>query len=336
LRSEIIVVGIPGAIFLAILLYVLFRAARKPAIRVKGRRRMEYSGGMKITAVMCLAIGLFIAWAASQASASQIVTAYFVALGLLGIEVYLFNEVFLTKLEYDGHAIYHRKVFDREVRIPWTDVQQIAYKRWTRKQYLQLNSGRSIELSPMRKGVREFGQFLQHKLFWQFIAQANDLGPTDVTARSALFLAALRPLPVARVRGIFSVLVANLIQSNTWPLKGAAELMGAAKNEEEFVRFRCALIARGIVPFFKILKEPDSLANDNLSKEEWFDGSLLEALREVLSEMGVDSSATMAAVQSALPADKPLDKASLASVLAHLTEKYGLHSGAVNDNESGD
>jgi len=65
---------------------------------------MEYSRTMKITAGACMAIALFVAWAACQASADQIVMAYFVALGILGIECCLVHEVFLTKHSMDGRA----------------------------------------------------------------------------------------------------------------------------------------------------------------------------------------------------------------------------------------
>jgi hypothetical protein len=67
---------------LAILIFALSRAGRTSAVRIGDRRRLEYSRGLKITAVACMAIALFIAWAAS--SPDQIVVAYFVALGLLG------------------------------------------------------------------------------------------------------------------------------------------------------------------------------------------------------------------------------------------------------------
>jgi len=178
----------------------------------------------------------------------------------------------------------------------------------------------------MRKGVREFGHFLQHKLFWQFIAQVNQGGLTDATARSARCLTALRALPLPRIRGIFGVFIAHLVQSNTWPLKAAAELIGVARSEDEFMRFRCALICRGIGRFYRVLKEPDSLADDHLSRTEWIDGSLLEALTEALSDNGINISETIAVLQSAVPAGARLDNAGIGSVLPRLTEKYGSNA----------
>jgi hypothetical protein len=108
------------------------RAVSRARVR-SGRYVVEYRLPAKIAGWFSLAIGLFIAYAASRASSDQRVIAAFAGGTLLVASLYLFLESQFVRIEFDDQFIYTFAPWRRRRVIPWSAITGYSYSalnRW--------------------------------------------------------------------------------------------------------------------------------------------------------------------------------------------------------------
>jgi hypothetical protein len=125
--------GVIGGVLATLLMTWLVTRAI-PAARLRsGRYVVEYRLPVKIAGRSFLAIGFFIAYAASRASADQRVLAACVGGTLLLISLYVFLEAQFARVEFDDEFIYTFSPWRKRRVIPWCAVAGYSYSavnRW--------------------------------------------------------------------------------------------------------------------------------------------------------------------------------------------------------------
>ena len=128
------------------------RAVR--AARFRGDRYVvEYRLPAKIAGCCLAAIGFFIAYAASQASANQHVIATILGVLSLLMSVYVLLEVHFVRFEFDDEFIYTFSPWRRCRVIPWTAVAGYSYSAVNRWHILKTRGRGSIRLSELLSGL---------------------------------------------------------------------------------------------------------------------------------------------------------------------------------------
>lgn len=97
--------------------------------------------------------------------------------------------------------------------------------------------------------------------FWRLIddsRQAADGDPEDQLEQLAVLLEALSPGDIVTFHRLFD---AQFQASYTWPLWGAAYVIGGGCSDDGFDYFRGWLISRGEAIFSAAMTDPDSLAS---------------------------------------------------------------------------
>lgn len=144
--------------------YLLTRAAKKPAIRKGNRRTFSLGIGFKVFAVLLVPASLFVAYAASRAHPSQVVIAFIVASGFLASAIFSIYQAFFVLFEYDDQNIYYRSPLAGSHVIPWSEVLEVGYSGLLQAYFLRTNQVRRIWCSSMHRGFDELGEFLSRKL----------------------------------------------------------------------------------------------------------------------------------------------------------------------------
>jgi hypothetical protein len=145
--------GIIGGIVAAVLLSWLASRAVRTARVSDGRYVVEYGRAVKIAGWLGLALGAFIAYAASQVSSDQRVTAACVGGALFVGCVGLFLEFHFVRIEFDDQFIYTFSPWRKRRIIPWSAISGYSYSAATHWHVLKTRGCGSIRLSELLSGL---------------------------------------------------------------------------------------------------------------------------------------------------------------------------------------
>lgn len=145
--------GVVGGLLATLLMsWLVTRAVPTAKVR-RGHHVVEYRLPAKIAGWCVAAIGFFIAYAASQASANQRVIAAVVGVLSLLMSVYMLLEVHFVRVEFDDEFIYTFSPWRKRRVIPWSAVvgySQSALNRW---HILKTRGHGSVRLSDLLSGL---------------------------------------------------------------------------------------------------------------------------------------------------------------------------------------
>jgi hypothetical protein len=158
--------GVVGGMLATLLITSLAtRAVSKARVR-SGRYIVEYRLPAKVAGWCFLSIGLFIAYAASRASADQLVIAACAGGTFFLLSAYIFLESQFVRIEFDDEFIYTFAPWRRRRVIPWSNVTGYSYSAMNRWHILRTSGYGSIRLSELLSGLgtmrEKWQSVLQH------------------------------------------------------------------------------------------------------------------------------------------------------------------------------
>jgi hypothetical protein len=156
--------GIVGGLVAAGLVAWLTRRSKPTARSYNGRFVVEYRLPAKVVAWLFLGVGVFILYAASQASADQKILATCVSGALfLGILAVLL-EFHFVRVEFDENFIYTFSPWRRRRVIPWNAVIDYAFSSVNKWHVLKTRGYGLIRMSTMMSGLGSMSERWQAKL----------------------------------------------------------------------------------------------------------------------------------------------------------------------------
>jgi len=142
---------IGGIVATLLLLWLASRAVRAARFR-GGRYVVEYGLPVRVAGWFALALGVFIAYAASQASPDQRILAACVGGTLFLACLALFLEFHFVRIEFDDEFIYTFSPWRKRRVIPWSAVSGYSYSavnHWHHKP-----SNQAMELTASRRSTQ--------------------------------------------------------------------------------------------------------------------------------------------------------------------------------------
>jgi hypothetical protein len=157
--------GVVGGVLATLLMTWLATRAVRAARLQGGRYVVEYRLPVRIVGWFCLALGIFIAHAASQTSADQRIIAACVG-GVMSVAcIAVFVEFHFVHIEFDDQFIYTFSPWRKRRVIPWTAIVGHSYSAVNRWHILKSRGYGSIRLSELLSGLgsmREKWQSVLH------------------------------------------------------------------------------------------------------------------------------------------------------------------------------
>jgi hypothetical protein len=157
---------------------------------------------------------------------------------------------------------------------------------------------------------------------WELIGQAYREEPSDSKARERALARLLERLPTETLSGFAGHFDAAIDAAYTWPLWGAAYVIGGGCSDDTFADFRSALVSRGRVAYAQSVSAPDSLAEIDLDETEWFHEGFAyvptQALKKRLGTIKIRSNPSPTE-----PIGVPWSEEDLPTLFPRLSAKYG-------------
>jgi hypothetical protein len=159
--------------------------------------------------------------------------------------------------------------------------------------------------------------------FWQLIQDVHDRWPADMQAKSSAIFNALGRLPKQDAIDFARLFDRMMHRAFTWPLWGAAFVIGGGCSDDAFLDFRSSLISRGKAAFEKALADPDSLADDEPDEMSWFfEGYQYSVLDGAQQAAGGELPERVQ--HPDMPSGKPWDEDTVIGLYPKLAAKLGL------------
>jgi hypothetical protein len=121
---------------------------------------VRYGRRMKAISLVLLAVGLFIGYAATQASPDQRWTALAVGGSLFAVSVWLVLETFLVSANVTEECLIHRSPWRKTRAIPWTAVTDYSYSNVMSWHVLHTSNYGTVRLSVYLSGVDQVAEKL--------------------------------------------------------------------------------------------------------------------------------------------------------------------------------
>lgn len=112
------------------------------------------------------------------------------------------------------------------------------------------------------------GRLMDNPTFWKLIDQSRRASDGDAEQQLDELGTLLDELSADEIADFHYIFYAYFLQSYTWPLWGAAYVIGGGCSDDSFDYFRGWLISRGEKVFTSALAEPDSLAASITEEDE--------------------------------------------------------------------
>ena len=158
--------------------------------------------------------------------------------------------------------------------------------------------------------------------FWEVIDNAYREAPSDSGARERVLARLLEQLPTEALSLFAEHFDASMDTAYTWPLWGAAYVIGGGCSDDAFADFRGSLISRGRAAFEQAISAPDSLAEINLDETEWFHEGFgylpTQALKKRLGTVRIGSKPSPTE-----PSGAPWSDEDLPTLFPRLSARYG-------------
>lgn len=159
--------------------------------------------------------------------------------------------------------------------------------------------------------------------FWKIIEKAHAGADDDMDMKCELLHRELRKLPAAEVKAFSDQFDAYMDKAFSWPLWGAAYIIGGGCSDDAFADFRANLISLGRSPFEKALANPESLADLDLTEEIAFYEGFQYVVGDVYQEITGDMPKRAKAAPEE-PSGTPWDEDHVADLFPDLAEKHGF------------
>lgn len=144
-------------------MYLLARAAKRPAPRVGSRRVLTYGLGVRIFSALFAPSALLFGYAALHMRPTQRVVSLCAAAAFVLLGVAMAYLAFLVRVSYDEEFLYFSSPLKGAHRISWTDVTEVGYSHWAQCNYIRSKQVSRIWYSHMQLGYDELGEFLKRK-----------------------------------------------------------------------------------------------------------------------------------------------------------------------------
>jgi len=168
---------------------------------------------------------------------------------------------------------------------------------------------------------------MNEELFWQLIHKVHHAAPDDMQVKCEQISTELSKLSVEDAIEFQKLFDQQMDKTYTWPLWGAAYLIGGGCSDDAFYDFRSSLISRGAESVQAALLNPDSLSNKTIDEELMF----YEGFQYAISQ-GVEAALGSIPVRYAPHPTDPSgetwneDDDSLQKMLPNLWAKYQIQS----------
>ncbi len=106
--------------------------------------------------------------------------------------------------------------------------------------------------------------------FWEIIQRVDINAKGDMDEKCNLITKAIASLDPINAQVFGELFDAMDDRAYSWEVWGAAYVIHGGCSDDTFSDFRASLISRGKVGFDKAIRDPDSLADDNIEEESWF------------------------------------------------------------------
>lgn len=158
--------------------------------------------------------------------------------------------------------------------------------------------------------------------FWELIGQAYREAPSDSGARERVLARLLEQLPTEALSLFAEHFDASVDTAYTWPLWGAAYVIGGGCSDDAFADFRGSLISRGRAAFEQAMSAPDSLVEIDLDETEWFHEGFAYVPTQVLKKR-LGTIRIRSKPAPAEPIGAPWSEEDLPTLFPRLSAKYG-------------
>ena len=106
--------------------------------------------------------------------------------------------------------------------------------------------------------------------FWKIVQDAHDASGGDMDRKCDLVRQRISSLPAAEAVEFAKCFDAMMAKAYSHPLWGAAYVINGGCGDDTFADFRASLISRGRQAFERALADPESLADEPFSGDDWF------------------------------------------------------------------
>lgn len=111
---------------------------------------------------------------------------------------------------------------------------------------------------------------MNEQKFWQMIMQVHIGGMTDMDKKCELVKEEIQKLSKEDAEEFQKLFDQQMDKAYTWPLWGAAYVIGGGCSDDAFMDFRSSLISRGEMSLKAALLNPDSLADQMIDEDSMF------------------------------------------------------------------
>src|ERR1044071_5918310 len=159
--------------------------------------------------------------------------------------------------------------------------------------------------------------------FWNIIEKVHQESGIDIERRFVVLEAELEKLSLEEVQSFETHFNGCVHRAYTWPLWGAAYVMGGGCSDDGFWDFRSTLVTCGRTVFERALTDPDSLADLPV---ELGDSLQVEGLQYIPSKVAKRRGGELLEVMShpREPEGKKWDEADLPKLYPRLTKLYDI------------
>ena len=159
--------------------------------------------------------------------------------------------------------------------------------------------------------------------FWKTIEKAHAGADDDMDMKCELLHRDLHKLPAAEVKSFADHFDACMDKAYTWPLQGAAYIIGGGCSDDAFENFRATLISLGRATFDRVVANPETLADMDLTEETAFYEGFQYVAGDVHQEL-TGSLPKRAKPAPEEPSGAAWDEDHVADLFPDLAEKYGF------------
>ena len=139
---------------------------------------------------------------------------------------------------------------------------------------------------------------MNEEKFWELIQDAAKQSDGVMDVKCERVKVAINHLSIEDAKIFSGIFDDKMDRAYSWPLWGAAYVMGGGCSDDTFIDFRSSLISRGKEKFDEALSNPDSLASEEFDEDAWFFEGFQYAVAESVESV----------IGAALPRNSPHPK----------------------------
>jgi len=157
--------------------------------------------------------------------------------------------------------------------------------------------------------------------FWRIVQDVHKSANGDMDDKCKRMTTTIGALAADEATSFAAHFENAMQEAYSWPLWGAAYVIHGGCGDDSFSDFRASLISRGRVQFEAALANPDSLADIDLSEDDWVYEGFSYAVTDGVKLAGAKRDARM--IPSSNPAGQEWAEDAVYSLFPRLAAKYG-------------